>query len=276
MIIYSNLKSTETHKKIKKDNNQKAGIYKIENKINNKKYIGSASTNRIYSRFRSHMFLYTGGSKVLNRAIQKYGIENFTFQILEYYPGFVKKENLKKNHLELLGLEKKHILKEKPEYNILEIVRSSLGYKHSEITKLKAKSIKEGCPAGACEPREREDTNEKNYSEVRKGPRKIKIKSVNLGLTFTKERKQLLSEIAKLRNSNQELRNQISKKFSKRVILFNLDGSIHSEYEGIRKMAKIFHCCNKTINKSIQRQSIFRKIGYIRYKPSDGLVFDYS
>ena len=77
----------------------------IINIKNGKFYIGSAITNRINVRFRNHCIFKTGGSKILNKSIEKYGLENFCFLILEYFAGFVHKEDLKKAHLELLKRE---------------------------------------------------------------------------------------------------------------------------------------------------------------------------
>ena len=56
-----------------------------------------------------------------------------------------------------------------------------------------------------------------------------------------------------------------SKSLSKPVILYNLDGTIHSKYTGIRVMARAFKCCNKTINKAIANNKIFKGIGYIKH-----------
>lgn len=65
-----------------------SGIYKIENKIDGKVYIGKSLN--IPSRFRSHKWALRQenndegrASRLLYRAVQKYGIENFTFEILE-------------------------------------------------------------------------------------------------------------------------------------------------------------------------------------------------
>lgn len=69
------------------------GIYKITNKINNKAYIGQSI--QIKERWgqhkrnsfnpRTHTYEYP-----LSRAIRKYGLKNFTFEVLE----LVEKENL--------------------------------------------------------------------------------------------------------------------------------------------------------------------------------------
>lgn len=53
-------------------------IYKITNSINGKFYIGKHSTNNIEDN-------YLGSSKILYRAIKKYGKENFTKEILDIF-----------------------------------------------------------------------------------------------------------------------------------------------------------------------------------------------
>ena len=61
------------------------GIYKITNRINGKIYIGQSI--HIEKRFRQHQTesYYQGKhyNKILYQAIRKYGLENFTFEILE-------------------------------------------------------------------------------------------------------------------------------------------------------------------------------------------------
>lgn len=53
------------------------GVYLYTNKINGMKYVGQ-STN-IERRFHSHL----QGKQYIDNAIKFYGIENFTFQVLE-------------------------------------------------------------------------------------------------------------------------------------------------------------------------------------------------
>lgn len=60
------------------------------------------------------------------RSILKYGYSSFTLEILEYCePGAV------------ISKEQKYIDQLKPDYNILKIAASSLGFKHSKETKTK-------------------------------------------------------------------------------------------------------------------------------------------
>ncbi len=84
---YYNLHLVETQEQIIKDNKQKAAVYLVLNNINGNCYIGSAATNRINVRFRNHCVHKKNTNKLLNRAINKYGIEHFSFHILEYFPG---------------------------------------------------------------------------------------------------------------------------------------------------------------------------------------------
>lgn len=62
------------------------GIYKIQNKINNKIYIGQSIN--IFQRWNSHKRAYKDilnkdYNKHLYRSIRKYGIENFDFSVIE-------------------------------------------------------------------------------------------------------------------------------------------------------------------------------------------------
>ena len=57
------------------------GVYKITNKINNKSYIGKSEVDISYRLSQHKRGIYS--NEHLQRAIQKYGIENFTFEVLE-------------------------------------------------------------------------------------------------------------------------------------------------------------------------------------------------
>lgn len=61
-------------------------IYKITNKINNKMYIGK-TVNSIEERWKEHQRSYWRfPERPLYRAINKYGIENFTIELVEEVP----------------------------------------------------------------------------------------------------------------------------------------------------------------------------------------------
>ena len=112
-----------------------SGIYMIVNKVNNKRYIGQAVD--LIKRKREHL----SGKKSnipLQRAIEKYGIENFEFIVLEYLPK--DKEILTKAEQKWLDFYKDngkwHRL-----YNILPTAETFLGHKRTaregEITRLR-------------------------------------------------------------------------------------------------------------------------------------------
>lgn len=76
------------------------GIYKITNNINGKCYIGKS--NNIDRRFRDHKRLaFTEGhkeyDKALYQAFRKYGLENFTFEIIEFIEDENDYENISGN-----------------------------------------------------------------------------------------------------------------------------------------------------------------------------------
>jgi group I intron endonuclease len=65
----------------------KTGIYKIVNKLNSKSYVGSSSN--LNKRWYSHIFRLkknTHHSSKLQNSFNKYGIENFLFELIEECP----------------------------------------------------------------------------------------------------------------------------------------------------------------------------------------------
>lgn len=237
---YCDLHQLNTQLQILKENKFKSGIYCIYNNLNNKFYIGSAITNRINMRFRNHC-IHGTGSSLLKKAIDKYGLSNFSFYIIEYYPGFVHKENLQKAHLNLLNRETYYLNLLKPSYNILTSTFSSLNYKHNEETIQKMKM---------------------NYSEARKS----RIGNLNKNKSLSNETKFLLSQKMKLRYLETDFKQFLSKHFSKPIILYNKDGTLNSEYDSIQQFCKKYKCCTKTVNKCLKYNNLFRNLGYLKYK----------
>lgn len=104
-----------------------AGIYQIMNMTDKKRYIGSAVD--IDKRWRSHKNALNKGihhNKYLQRAWNKYGKENFLFEIIAICDNEV-----------LIEQEQHYFDKLKPEYNVLRIAGSVKGYKHTEEAKRK-------------------------------------------------------------------------------------------------------------------------------------------
>lgn len=106
------------------------GIYLIINKMNGKMYVGSAIVGRMGNRFHKH--LYGGsGSSLVWAAVQKYGLSNFAFVVLESVPSVINTED----NAQLLKREDHYISSLLPEYNIALQAGNTFGIKHTEDTK---------------------------------------------------------------------------------------------------------------------------------------------
>lgn len=102
------------------------GIYRIRNIINGKCYIGSTSWG-FTSRWNSHIRLLRKNkhnNQHLQHSWNKYGEQNFTFDIIEYC-----------NKSDCIIREQFYIDTLHPEYNILSTAYSMLGYNHTAKSK---------------------------------------------------------------------------------------------------------------------------------------------
>lgn len=224
LYIYEDLHLKSTKDKVSSETSNLSGIYLILNKITLDYYVGSAATNRFYSRFSNHLFNFNG-SKVVKHAVKKYNISNFAFIVLELFPETVNKVNNKK----LLDLEDFYLKILLPNYNILTEAGSSFGYKHTETTRLKMKA---------------------NYSLERRNC----IGNLNKGKNLSDETINKIREKALNRKSpiysTQALANM--KKTAKPILLYNLDNTIYAEYPSITQAAKSLDCSDKTIIRALK------------------------
>ena len=92
-------------------------IYKITNLINNKCYIGKHQTKNLEDG-------YMGSGKLLKRAIQKHGIENFTKEILFVFD----------NEKEMNDKEKELVIVSEETYNLCEGGKGGFGYINNKLT----------------------------------------------------------------------------------------------------------------------------------------------
>lgn len=122
VVIYQNCELEKA--RILRDNKNKPVVYRWVNNINSKTYVGSSVnlTERLYKYFSiQHLTKY---KTPIHNALLKYGFDNFSLEILEYCEQGVYPVTREQYYFGLL----------KPEYNILEIAGSSLGFKHSDET----------------------------------------------------------------------------------------------------------------------------------------------
>lgn len=143
-------------------------IYKIQNSVNGKFYVGS--TINLSARRQEHfrdLTLNKHHSKALQRAFNKYGKDSFTFEIIE----FVEDET------KLIEIEQFYIDELKPHYNCCKFAGSMLGFKKSEQDNL-LNSLR--------------NRGEKNV--------RAKIKEVDIPKIFELRKSHTVSEIAKIFN----------------------------------------------------------------------------
>ena len=124
VLIYTN---PDEHKGlITKQNKGKSGVYRWVHKDSGKSYVGSSTMlNDRFRRYFNHSYLSSSkrGASLICKALLKYGYGEFRLEILEYCPISI-----------VLDREQFYIDKLNPEYNILKIAGSNLGYKHSEAS----------------------------------------------------------------------------------------------------------------------------------------------
>ena len=113
------------------ENRNKAGIYRWINLKNGKTYIGSSVDlgNRLQKYYNYNYLIDPKRNMIILKTLIKYGYSNFKLEILEFC-----------NKDEVLAREQYYLDLLKPEYNILTVAGSCLGYKHSEETKVKMKT----------------------------------------------------------------------------------------------------------------------------------------
>lgn len=213
IFFYENIHLEETRKNILNNTRGLSGIYLILNKITLDYYIGSASTGKLYTRFSNHL-IHKSGSRIVKLAVAKYGLFNFAFFVLELFPEIVNKVNNK----DLLNLEDFYLKSLLPNYNILTEAGNSFGYKHTEISRIKMRA---------------------QYSQERRD----RIGRLNLNKSLSKETIEKLRQSSlnrtKLVYSDKSLLNM--KKKSKKLLVFNLDGTVYNKYISIKKQQNLFN-----------------------------------
>jgi len=127
LVTYANADTEKLN--ILKENKGKCGIYRWINIENNKSYIGSSiDLRRRLKQYYNISYIERFNSMLIYKSLLKYGYSKFKLEILEYcdLSDVIKREQ---HYIDIF----------KPEYNILKIAGSSLGYKHDEISLVKVR-----------------------------------------------------------------------------------------------------------------------------------------
>lgn len=224
-----------------------AGIYLIVNLIDGSSfYVGSATTNKLYSRLMNHLYYLKGNSNI-SKNVKNFGRENFAFVILDIIPGplpvlpnghlnsnvrlgrTVGEKITDKTNLVLLSLEQRYIDLLKPTYNILPLAGNSFGYKHTEET---IKAMRD------------------NYSDVRRE----RIGSLNRGKSLSQKTVELIREAALKRETmTPETRDKCKTRSLALTIIRLSDKSLVGNFPNIIEAAKYLKCDEKTIRRALKK-----------------------
>lgn len=131
-MFFENIEISKSE--IYKSLRNKSGVYIFINNINQETYVGSSTnlTKRMTSHFYHSKLGAKIGKSVINRAMFKHKLANFSLGILEFCIDDV---------ITCTTLEQKWIDHYQPSYNVLKIAGSSFGFTHSISTIIKLKEL---------------------------------------------------------------------------------------------------------------------------------------
>jgi group I intron endonuclease len=192
-------------------------------------YVGSATTNRIYTRLMKHLFYLKGNSRIAS-SVKLLGRKNFAFVVIDLFTDKIKD----KTNLILLSLEQYYIDSIKPNYNILPLAGNSFGFKHTLET---IKYMRD------------------NFSDVRRE----RIGSLNRGKSLSKNTLELIREATLNRPAmSQESIDKCKTKGRAITVTRLSDGSLVGHFQDIVSAAKQIKCAEKTIRRALKSKGIVK------------------
>jgi group I intron endonuclease len=228
VMVFEDLTNPDTKKLAYRTLKPLSGIYLVLNLADKKYYVGSAITGNIYMRMHKHLFSKLGNILV-SRAVEKYGLENFVFLVLEIVP-YQDTVDVKL----LLEREDYYIKFMCPEYNIAPLATNSAGWKHSE------ESIQKMI---------------QNYSKERR----TRVGEINKGKTLSEETRNLMREAA-LQRKSMSIESRLKCAVNGRPItITNLDGTNLQNFSSIVEAAKVIECSEKTIRRALESNGIIKR-----------------
>lgn len=206
------------------------GIYKIENTIDKKVYIGQSVD--IYKRWTGHKNKLDNNkhqNNHLQRAWNLYGKNNFRFDILEE----CFKDLL--NERECYYIELMHSMDQNHGYNLTSGGSSKMSYSKETINKMSI--AKKGKPLS--------DEHKKKLSEVHKGrvfseETRKKLSEANMGHEVSEETREKLRKAHSGKKLSEESKEKVRKtRIKKPVIQFDKNGNFIREYESVALAGQI-------------------------------------
>ena len=251
-LVYVNAYSMK--KTILKENTGKSGIYMWTNLLTGDMYIGqSTDLSKRFKKYFTINYIQNRKELIINRALIKYGYVNFSVSILEYC-----------DRCDLTVREQYYLDKFNPQYNILKIAGSSLGFKQSEETKLKISKALKGVYTG--------DKSALfggfHQEETKKIMSLSKLGENNPlhGKIHSEDTKELMRQRALNRKHSCETKDKMSKTHGNPFTIYEKCSSKGFELIGsfvsARRAAKLLGISGSTVIKYMQSGAIFKD----RYK----------
>jgi len=229
IAVFENLQLAKSRNQAKDCLKDLAGIYLIVNLVDGSSYVGSATSNRLYTRLMIHLYYLKGNSRITN-AVKLLGRENFAFVVIYLFPEKI----IDKTNLILLSLEQYFIDLINPNYNILPLAGNSFGYKHTPETILKMRN---------------------NYSDLRQK----KIGNLNKGKSLSEKTRELIREAAlNLPTVSQEFIEKCKTRGGAIIVTRLSDGSLVGNFKDIVSAAKQLKCGEKTIRRALKAKGIVK------------------
>lgn len=241
---------------ILKDNKGKSGIYRFINKVSGKSYIGSAVnlSDRLWD-YSSQNFLVgqlKQGKSMIYSSLLKNGHSNFKLEILEYCELSVLIER-EQYYIDLLN----------PKYNILKIAGSLTGFQHSEETKAKMSTDRQGDNHpffGGSHSKETKDKirkalsgeNHPLFGKSHSEETKKSISMAKLGKNYTDKKGENNPMYGKIHSDE-----TIAKLGGVAIEVLDLETNITTSYSSIKKAAKAIGVSSPTISERIKKMNCF-------------------
>lgn len=230
VAVFENLHFSKTRDQAKNSLKDLAGIYMIINLVDcSSFYVGSATTNRLYTRLMKHLYYKKGNSRIAI-SVKNLGLKFFAFVVIDTFPEKITD----KNNFILLSLEQYYIDIIKPNYNILQLAGNSFGYKHTPETIQRMRE---------------------NYSDVRRE----KIGSLNRGISLSQKTRNLMRKAALNRPKlSQESKEKCNTRGLNITLLRLSDKTIVGHFHSIIQAARYINCGDKTIRRALNSNGIVK------------------
>jgi NUMOD3 motif/GIY-YIG catalytic domain/NUMOD1 domain len=254
IVTYSNAETAKSS--ILSGNKNKSGVYMWVHNESGKRYIGSAfDLSKRLRCYYSVSYLNRAKSMYVCRALLDHGYSAFSLVIIEYID--ITNLSIEKSKELILEKEQYHLDNFLPEYNILKVAGSSLGYKHTEETLVKISG-----------------DNHQNYGKIHSESTKVLMSEAKSGEKHPRGMQGKTHSAGTIAKISQALsgdknpfygKTHISETLAKIsavrgtiIYVYNLNGILVNTFCSGRKAAEHFDCSQSTIFKYSRNGLVFK------------------